>query len=193
MTGDDDLRGSGTLAGLRRARKILVIGCGGSGKSTLARRLGDILGIEVVHLDRLYWKPGWVEPRPREWEQTVRRLVEKRAWILDGNYGGTLDLRLAAAAAVIFLDLPRSHCLRRVISRRLKYSGRTRPDMTPGCPERVTLQFLRYIWRYPTERRPAILRRLEERSPGMHTLVLRSPGEIRRFLAALDTQAAEKR
>lgn len=122
MTGDD-LRDSGPHAGFRRASRILVIGCGGSGKSTLALRLGDVLGIEVVHLDRLYWRPVWIEPRPQEWKQTLRRLAEKRAWVMDGDYGGTLDLRLDAADAVAFLDLPRSMCLRRVISRRLKYAG----------------------------------------------------------------------
>lgn len=65
--------------------------------------------------------------------------------------------------------------------------------MTPGWPERITPQFLRYIWRYPTERRPAILRTLGERSPAVRTLVLRSPEEIRRFPATLETPAAGNR
>ena len=46
---------------LREARRILVIGAGGSGKSTLASRLGETLGVEVIHLDQHYWKSGWIE------------------------------------------------------------------------------------------------------------------------------------
>lgn len=34
-------------------RRIVVVGCGGSGKTVLARRLGEILGIQAVHLQQL--------------------------------------------------------------------------------------------------------------------------------------------
>ena len=175
---------------LREARKIIVIGSGGAGKSTLAVRLGEILDIEVVHLDALYWKPGWREESRPEWEETVRRWAGRGAWILDGNYGGTLDIRLDKADAVIFLDLPRSLCIRRVLSRRLRYARRSRPDMAPGCPERLDLEFLRYLWKYPAERRPGILQKLERASSGKTVIVLRSPEEIARFIAELERSGA---
>ncbi len=179
------------------ARKILVISSGGAGKSTLSSQLGKILGIEVVHLDRLYWRPDWREGPRSEWEQTVRGLAGRRAWVMDGNYGSTLDLRLAAADAVIFLDLPRSLCIRRVLSRRLRYARRSRsrrlryarrsrPDMAPGCPERLDLKFLSYLWKYPTERRPGILRKLEQASIEKTVIVLRSPDEVDRFVTELE-------
>lgn len=105
---------------------------------------------------------------------------------MDGNYGSTLDLRLAAADAVIFLDLPRSLCIRRVLSRRLRYARRSRPDMAPGCPERLDLKFLSYLWKYPTERRPGILRKLEQASIEKTVIVLRSPDEVDRFVTELE-------
>jgi adenylate kinase family enzyme len=37
-------------------KRVLVVGSGGAGKSTLARRLGGRLGVEVIHLDRFYWR-----------------------------------------------------------------------------------------------------------------------------------------
>ncbi|MGI8911315.1 MAG: AAA family ATPase [Rubrobacteraceae bacterium] len=175
---------------LLEVKRILVIGSGGARKSTLSLRLGEILGIEVVHLDTLYWRPGWREGSRLEWEETVRRRAGRRDWIMDGNYGGTLDLRLARADAVILLDLPRSLCIRRVLLRRLRYAHRSRPDMAPGCPERLDLKFLRYLWKYPTERRPGILRKLEQVSIEKTVIVLRSPDEIARFVAEMERSGA---
>lgn len=173
------------------AKRVLVIEAGGSGKSTLAAGLGDLLGLEVIHLDRLYWRAGWEQPSRDEWELTVRRLIERDAWVMDGNYSGTLDLRLAAADAVIFLDLPRALRIRRVLVRRLRYrklryARRPRPDMAPGCPERLTFQFLKYLWKYPIEYRPGILRKLETLSREKTVLILRTPPETSHLLALLE-------
>mgnify|MGYP002149391403 FL=1 len=82
-------------------KKILVIGSGGAGKSTFATRLGELLRINVVHLDRLHWKPGWVEPSKAEWAETVNELISREAWVMDGNYSGTLEQRLAACDTVV--------------------------------------------------------------------------------------------
>ncbi len=172
--------------GLQEARRILVIGPGGSGKSTLARRLGNILDLDVIHLDRFYWRPGWEEKPRKEWTGVVRRLIEQEAWILDGNYGGTLDIRLEAADAVIFLDFPRTLCIRRVMARRLCHARRSRPDMAPGCPDRLTFKFLKYLWRYPVEQRPGILEKLERRSDDKIVQILRSPEQVHEFVAGLE-------
>jgi len=58
-------------------KRILIIGAGGAGKTTFARQLGEILGLAVVHLDALYWKPGWVEPPKDEWARTVEGVLER--------------------------------------------------------------------------------------------------------------------
>lgn len=39
--------------------KIVIIGPSGVGKSHFAKRLGNLLGIKVFHLDKYYWKPNW--------------------------------------------------------------------------------------------------------------------------------------
>lgn len=162
-----------------------MIGSGGAGKSTLAARLGERLGLPVVHLDARYWRPGWAPTPEPEWRATVARLAAADAWVVDGNYGGTLDLRLARCDAVVFLDLPRWLCVARVLRRALRYAGRTRPDMAPGCPERLTWEFVRWVWDYPRTRRPDILRRLAELAPGTRVTVLRSRAAVARFLAGL--------
>ena len=87
-------------------RKVLVIGSGGAGKSTFASKLSKRTGLPLIHLDSLYWRPGWIETSTAEWDQTIEHLLGRDTWIMDGNYGRTLERRLAACDTVIFLDLP---------------------------------------------------------------------------------------
>ena len=165
-------------------RRVLVIGSGGAGKSVFARRLGARLGLEVVHLDRLYWRPGWVETPKEEWRRKVSELAGREAWVMDGNYSGTLDLRLAACDTVVFLDLPRAVCLWRVLKRAVMYRGRPRPDRAEGCREKLNFEFLQWVWGYPTRSRPKVIRLLEEHSRDKRVVRLRSRAEVERFLAA---------
>lgn len=164
-------------------QRVLVVGAGGAGKSTFAVRLGQRTGLPVVHLDREYWRSGWVEPEPAQWRATIERLIAADRWILDGNFGGTMERRIAACDTIVFLDLPRHLCLWRVLRRRLQYRAAARADMAPGCEERLSLHFLWWIWSYPWRRRPALLRRLQQLRPGQRAVILRSDAEIERFLA----------
>lgn len=109
-----------------RMRRVLVIGASGAGKSTFAAQLGQRTGLPVIHLDREYWQPGWTEPSREAWKATVARLIAGECWILDGNFGGSMDLRLQACDTVVFLDMPRLTCIRRVLLRRLRHRRRAR-------------------------------------------------------------------
>ncbi len=135
-------------------RKIAVVGSPGSGKSTLARQLGEILDIPVFHLDLLFWSPGWRPSSQDEFACAQQNIISAhKRWIIDGNYSSTLPLRMKACDTLVFLDLPRNLCVRRVIMRSLRgrFAGR-RPDMPPGCPERLDrdyLRFLMHVWRFP--------------------------------------------
>ena len=169
-------------------RKVLVIGSGGAGKSTFARRLGAALGIEVIHLDAHYWRPGWVEPPKPEWRQAVEALLARDAWIMDGNYSGTLELRLAACDTVVFLDLARTVCIWRVLKRLRAYRRQPRPDMAAGCPERFSLDFVHWVWDYHRRSRPKVVARLQEHAQSKRIVWLRTPAEVETFLA--DAQGA---
>ncbi len=166
-------------------RRVLVIGSGGSGKSTFSRRLGERLGLEVIHLDRVYWRAGWVEPPKDEWLRTVEKLCAGDAWVMDGNYSGTLEVRLAACDTVVFLDLPRVVCAWRVIKRAFAYRNSTRPDMAEGCREKMNIKFLAWVWNYPARSRPKVLRLLESRAREKRIVRLRSGAEAERFLEGL--------
>ncbi|PGT19687.1 MULTISPECIES: DNA topology modulation protein [Bacillus cereus group] len=163
-------------------KKIILIGSGGSGKSTLAKQLGNKLNIKVYHLDALFWKPNW-QGVPRDEQITVQNnLVKGEKWIIDGNYGGTMDIRLKAADTIIFLDIHRTICVYRAFKRMIQYRNKTRPDMGAGCEERFDLQFFKWIWEYPKTKRPAILTKLDQLSKNKKVIILKSPNEVQRFL-----------
>lgn len=166
-------------------RRILIIGSGGAGKSALARRLGASAGLPVIHLDAHFWHDGWVETPKEEWNRIVGEMLQRDAWIMDGNYGGTLDLRLAACDTVIFLDMPRLTCAWRVIRRRFMHSGRARPEMPAGCPERLSWEFFQWVWTYPRRRRAGILARLSTLRPDQRVVILRTAGQVDGFLATV--------
>lgn len=163
-------------------QKILIVGSGGAGKSTLSRQLGEILNLEVIHLDSFYWNPGWIETPKAEWESIVQDLILRESWIIDGNYSDTLDIRLSVADTVIFLDFPRLLCLLRVIKRYWQYAGKSRPDMQSDCLERLTWEFIKFVWSYPVTRRPIILEKLSQLAPKQQVIILRKPREVREFL-----------
>jgi adenylate kinase family enzyme len=167
-------------------QRILVLGASGSGKSTLARQMGARLGLPVIHLDKEYWLPGWTAPEPAAWEATVERLATREAWVMDGNYSATLAIRVPRAHAIVWLDLPRYLYFPRAVWRVVESYGRVRPDMAPGCPEKVDLKFLfQWVWTYPTRSRPRTLRLLESLHGRIPIVVLRTPGQVRTFAEGL--------
>jgi adenylate kinase family enzyme len=164
-------------------QRVLVIGSGGSGKTTFARRLAERTGLPLIHLDAIYWRPGWQPTPADEWREIVEQVISRDSWIIDGNYGGTLDLRLEACDTVVFLDIPRLICLWRVLRRQLGHLGKTRPELPVGCPERLTWEFLVWIWTYPKSRRGRILERLDALAARKRVVVLRSQRAIDEFFA----------
>ena len=162
--------------------RILVLGPCGAGKSTLAVKLGDKLGLPVIHLDKEFWRAGWVEPDPAEWAAEVEKLIARPRWVMDGNYGGTLARRLERAELVVNLDYPQRVFFPRMVRRLLTNWGRTRPDMAEGCRERFDLEFWRYAWRYRID----VLPRREARLAASRVPVidLATPRETEAWLAA---------
>ncbi len=129
-------------------QRALVIGCSGAGKSTFARGLATATGIPVVHLDQLFWEPGWEMASKSTYKARLEAALAGDRWIIDGSYPSTPDQRLPRADAVFWLDLPRWRCLARVIRRVVGTYGQVRPDMTAGCPEQFDVAFLRYVWHF---------------------------------------------
>jgi adenylate kinase family enzyme len=170
--------------------RIQIIGCSAAGKSTVARTLGEILDIEVIHLDKELWKPGCQLTPPHEEPAVIERLLSGRErWIIDGNYTASLPRRLKAADLVVMVDFPRWLCLLRAMKRIFTYFGRTRPDMGKGCPETVNISFFRWIWRYPYDERPELVRILDSHGRHLRVVKLRGDWQTQRWLRALRKRA----
>ncbi len=113
------------MINIRKYNKIIIVGSGGSGKSTYAKQLGIVTGLPVIHLDNEFWRPGWVETPREEWIEKQKQFISGGKWIIDGNYGGTLELRFEAADLVIFLDINRLVCVWSAARR----TGKKRSDL----------------------------------------------------------------
>ena len=171
----------GEVERLCRADRILVLGPSGAGKTELALRLGDLLGLPLVHLDAHRWRPGWVALPDRDWRPAVAELTRAPEWIMDGTYESTLDLRIPAADAVIVLELGRLSCFLGLLRRRFLNGRHPRPDAPPG--QRIDRAFLRYLWRYPTATRPLLLAELREHGDGKTVIVVHGRRQVGRLLA----------
>ncbi len=130
----------------------MVIGCPGSGKSTFSRALHAKTGIPLFYLDRLNWNSDKTTVEKSIFRERLQHIIRKDAWIIDGNYGSTLEMRLQACDTVFFLDYPLEVCLRGIAERK----GKAREDM-PWVEEEADAAFLNFIREYPTRGRAEVL------------------------------------
>lgn len=165
--------------------RVMIIGPCGAGKSTLARKLHTITGLDLLPLDQFYWKPNWVETPKEEWNDIVTALADRPSWIIDGNYGGSLDIRLAKADTIIFLDFSTFKCLRRVLWRTFKYYKKKRPDMAEGCRERFSFSFLHYVLMFRYTRRAGILKKLNEVKKNVKIHIFENDKQVEHFLVSI--------
>lgn len=164
---------------------MLVIGCSGAGKTTFAQALAGRSNLPLIHLDKEYWRPGWTMPPRAEWRARVAKLVARPDWIIEGNFDGSLDLRLPRADTVVWFDLPRRVCLRRVAKRVMMNYGRERPDMGSGCPDKIDLAFLKWIWNFNHAERPRIQAMLDRHGAHLKPAIFRHDQDARTFLASV--------
>lgn len=151
-------------------RRVIVVGPGAAGKSTLAVRLGDITGLPVIELDKLFWRPGLAAMPRDQWAAVQRELASQESWIMDGDLGpyDVIDARLQAADTVVFLDFSPLRCAWRAIRR-----SRERAD------------FWRWLFSYRRRSRPLLLQAIAVHAGDADIHVLRTPRAVRRFVTGI--------
>ena len=131
------------------AMKIAIIGHSGSGKSTLARKLSEKYQIPVLHFDAVQFRPNW-EIRPQASKEIMIKvfLDLHSDWVIDGNYSKlSYERRMEEADVIVVMLFNRLNCLWRVTKRYVTYKNKTRPDMGPGCKEKLDWEFVKWILR----------------------------------------------
>jgi len=149
-------------------KRVVIIGRGASGKSTLARRLGDITGLPVTEIDKIFWQPGLVATPRDQWVVMQEKLVVKDRWIMEGDLGpyDAVEVRLRSADTIIFLDFSLVRCAWRAIRR-----SRERAD------------FWHWLLAYRYQSRPILRAAIVNHAPSAVLHVFRSPRALDRFVA----------
>ena len=135
-------------------QKVIVIGCPGSGKSTFSRKLHDMMGIPLFHLDMLNWDADKTPVAKSIFYERLSHVMEHREWIIDGNYGSTMELRMQKCDTVIFLDYPLEICLSGIEVRK----GKPRPDMPwVEATDVQDAELIEFVKNYRVQSRPLVM------------------------------------
>ncbi len=138
-------------------KKVIIIGCPGSGKSTFARALQEKTGLPLFYLDMLYWNKDKTTVSKDVFRERLKNVLSKDKWIIDGNYGSTMEMRMLECDTVFFLDFDVEICLSGIKERQGKY----RPDM-PWVATEDDREFLQFIRSFETESKPKIIELFEK-------------------------------
>ncbi len=139
--------------------KVIVIGCSGSGKSTFSRALYELTNLPLYHLDLLNWNSDKTTVSKAVFLERLQNVVELDKWIIDGNYGSSIELRMKECDTVFFLDYPVEVCIDGIKQRQ----GKTRSDM-PWVETAVDEELLEFIRNYNTQSKPKVLELLKKYS-----------------------------
>lgn len=163
---------------MKNIKRIAIIGNAGSGKSTLAKKLHDILNLPLYHLDQYFWGPNWTRPNVDEYKLIHDDLCIKDKWIIDGMNLKFLDYRAEMSEVIIFLNFPRYICFWRIFKRLFKYYGKEAPSSAKGCYERISFEFLSWVWSFKKRHLLNILNVLGRHSKLKRIYIIKSQKDL---------------
>lgn len=164
---------------MKLGQKIIVIGRSGSGKSSLSKKLRDVTGLPLFHLDNIWWQSDKSHISREEFDQKLDEILLTDRWMIDGDYSRTYEMRFQACDTIIFLDYPIDVCMNGIKER----IGKNRTDI-PWTEQALDSELVKLVERYETDNRPVILS-LFEKYPDVNRLVFRSCLEAAEWMRRL--------
>lgn len=103
------------------------------------------MAVPYTGLDGVVWQPGWIKTSSDLRAEMETELISGDSWVIDGVSKRVRD----CADVVVFLDVPRTTCVRRALRRTATNPLRTREGLPENCPEwRIVPRMLAIIWRF---------------------------------------------
>ena len=161
-------------------KKVIVIGCPGSGKSTFSKRLSRITALPLYHLDMIWHKPDKTTISREEFDNKINKIIRQTSWIIDGNYGRTLENRIKGCDTVFLFDLPTDVCIEGAKSR----IGKPRDDM-PWVEDIFDPEFKQWILDFPKKELPHVYEMIEKYSH-KNIIIFESREQIDKFINNLE-------
>ena len=161
-------------------KKAIVIGCPGAGKTTFAEKLQKRTALPLYYLDAIWHKPDRTHISRADFDARLGKLLAENAWIIDGNYSRTLEVRISACDTVFFFDLPTEDCLWGATVR----LGKGRYDM-PWIDTELDPKLKQEIEGFREAVCPVIYELLERYSAGRNIVIFTSRNEADAYLEQL--------
>ncbi len=161
-------------------KKVIVIGCPGSGKTTFAEKLNKITGLPLYYLDAVWHKPDKTHIPREEFDQRIAEIFATPEWIIDGNYGRTIEMRLKECDTVFLFDLPTEVCLQGATER----IGKERYDL-PWLETEPDPEFMRFIEEFPQTTLPKIYELIEKYKSEKQVVIFKSRKDADEYISLL--------
>ena len=161
-------------------KKVIVIGSPGAGKSTFARKLREKTGLPLYYLDMIWHLPDRTSVTAEAFDEKLIQILRTDSWIIDGNYGRTIEMRLKYCDTVFLLDYPVEVCLAGARER----VGKQREEI-PWTEEELDEEFRQWIIDFPKTGLPEIYELLDQYREGKEIHIFRSRAEADGFLKSL--------
>jgi adenylate kinase family enzyme len=168
---------------MENIKKIALIGISGSGKSIYSRRLGKVLNLPLIHMDKLFWKGNWREIPEKEYLIAHQAEANKPSWIIEGYIDEKMSIRLKNADLILYLDYSGIRCAWRVVKRWLTHRSQSRPELPKEAFERIGPSFL---WMVLRRRERKDIERALEQSDNMKIIRFKSPHQAEVYLQSIN-------
>lgn len=175
-------------------KRVMIIGCAGSGKTTMAKEISRLIDSPAVHMDKILWTSdgwNWIKRTDLEIRTDIKHAAAKDRWVFEGDSYSNADLRIAHADTLIFLDMPTTTCLFRVIKRMIMTYNMPRDDLADGCRERFDWEFLKWIFNYRTTTMPKALKLLRNAPDHITVHHFQTEHQVRSFLISIENDVKD--